>query len=222
MITRVGMAPRLRGMSVTAFQEHWRGGHARLALLIPGLRGYVQDHAVLRDGYPLLPYPGFDVCAETDFDDVASMDLGFKAPEYTEAIIRDEQDLIDKTRFSLVLAERRVRMNVSPPEGSVKLLIFLRAHPAYARESFLEAFLGPYAEAVGRAVTGRHEQLITLIEAHSNRQPPACDAIDIIWFIGPDDALAFLRSKMAQEASLELAGRAFGAERLIARPLRMR
>ena len=71
-LVRVGMAPRAAGLTPAECQTHWRTAHADAARSLPGLRGYVQNHAVLRDGEPLLPYPGFDVCAETEFDDLAA------------------------------------------------------------------------------------------------------------------------------------------------------
>mgnify|MGYP005833612165 CR=1 FL=1 len=221
MITRVGMAPRLPGMSVEGFQTHWRTVHADAASRIPGVLSYVQNHALFRHGRLLLPYPGFDVCAELEFDDLAAMDAGFASPHYQETVRSDEPKFIDRSRFSLVLAERHVQLEGSPPDEAVKLLTFLRAHPAYPREWFVEALMGPYAKAVRVPGVQRHEQLIALPEAHTGRQPPACDGIDILWFADADEALEFVNSEVAQEAFLHLAGRSFGAERLIARPLRI-
>ena len=77
MIVRVGMAPRMHDLTPAQCARHWRTEHADAARQLPGLRGYVQDHAVLRDGRPLLPYPGFDVCAETAFD-VVEQTLGYQ------------------------------------------------------------------------------------------------------------------------------------------------
>ncbi|MGH2882625.1 MAG: EthD domain-containing protein, partial [Solirubrobacteraceae bacterium] len=67
------MAPRAEGLTFEAAQEHWRTAHGDVASGIPGLRGYVQNHAVLRDGLPLLPYPGFDACSELEFADFDAM-----------------------------------------------------------------------------------------------------------------------------------------------------
>src|SRR6266511_2911650 len=97
MIVRVGMAPRRRGMTTAEFQAHWRTTHADSALLTPGLECYVQNHAVVgSDGGYVLPYPGFDACAETEFASVAVMDAGFASPAYQETVQADELDLIDK------------------------------------------------------------------------------------------------------------------------------
>src|SRR5438132_12077737 len=129
MVVRVGMAPRPRGVSYEEFQAHWRGTHGPLVTGMPGLRRYFQNHAVLRDGRPLLPYAGFDACAETEFDDLEAMHASFASPLYREAITADEQELIERARFSLLLAEREVRDDGGSPEAGVKLLTFLRVHP---------------------------------------------------------------------------------------------
>ena len=41
MITRIGMAPRLRSATIGQFQDHWRTSHADAAGQIPGVRRYV-------------------------------------------------------------------------------------------------------------------------------------------------------------------------------------
>ena len=122
-LVRVGMAPRAAGLTPAECQTHWRTAHADAARSLPGLRGYVQNHAVLRDGEPLLPYPGFDVCAETEFDDLEAMDAAFASEQYQGAIVADELKLIDKERFTHALCERRVQREAG---GPVKLMTFLR------------------------------------------------------------------------------------------------
>lgn len=221
MLVRVGMAPRPRGVSYEAFQEHWRGTHGPLVTGMPGLRRYVQNHAVLRDGRPLLPYAGFDACAETEFDDLAAMHASFASPLYRQAITADEQELIERARFSLLLAERRVLAEHGGPEQGVKLLTFLRVHPGSTRVALLEALAGEYAETVAAARPLRHEQLVGLAEPDPDSPPQAADAVDLLWFADADAALAFLGSAAAHEADSALAGRAFGRERLLAHPVRV-
>ena len=216
------MAPRAAGLSIAEAQTHWRTEHSDLALGVPGMIGYVQDHAVLRDGHPLLPYPGFDVCAETEYEDIESMRAGFASEHYQRTVRADEANLIDGSRFMLALTQRRVIADGEPTEGAVKLMALLRAHPASTPEALTDLLAGPYAEAVRVAEPLRHEQLITQAEWHRGDLPACCDAVDILWFAGPDQALAAATGPLADEAGWLLAGVAFGAERLIAAPLRKR
>ena len=114
----------------------------------------MQNHAVLRDGEPLLPYPGFDVCAETEFDDLDAMDAAFASEQYQGAIVADELNLIDKARFTHALCERRV---VREAGGPVKLMTFLRGTPD----------------------PGADEQLIVRHDFHAGRPAAPFDAVEI-------------------------------------------
>src|SRR4051794_7273900 len=214
MLTRVGLAPRASGLTIAECQERWRSGHADLALRIPGLQAYTQNHAVLRDGRPLLPHPGFDVCAETGFEDLETMDAGFASEHYQSDVRADERSLIDGSRFALMLCERRVLGDREPPPGAVKLMTFHRA--GESRAGLAEALAGPYAEAAAEAVPLRHELLVARAE-----RPSAYDAVDVLWFADADTALAALLGPLAERAAWELAGHARGSDRLIASPVRV-
>ncbi len=219
-ITRVGMAPRAERLTFDAAQEHWRTEHGDVASGIPGLQGYVQNHAILRSGTPLLPYPGFDVCSELEFADFDAMRAGFASEHYRRAVRADETNLIDKTRFMMALTRRRVLADGDPPDGAVKLMTFLRTHPSSTAAKLVQTLEGPYAEAVGDAGPLRHELLITHAEEHEPAVPPCCEAIDILWFASPEDALGALTGVLSGRPGWLLAGVAFGTARLLATPIR--
>ena len=216
------MAPRVEGLTFEAAQEHWRTEHGDVASGIPGLQSYVQNHAVLRSGTPLLAYAGFDACSELEFADFDAMRAGFASEHYQTAVRADERGLIDKSRFMMALTRRRVLAGGAPPEGAVKLMSVLRAHPNSNPRALVEALEGPYAEAAQEAQPIRHELLVTDAEEHEPTLPPCCDAIDILWFGSPDDALGALTGVLSQRPGWLLAGVTFGAARLIAQPIRQR
>jgi uncharacterized protein (TIGR02118 family) len=221
MIVRLGMAPRARGLDYEGFQHHWRNEHGGLAGRIPGLRGYVQNHAVLGDGRPLLPYMGFDACSEIEFDSLESMDTGFGSDFYQSEVVADEQILIDKTRFGLLLCERRVLQDGDPGEGAVKLLTLLPVDPRSTREQLDEVIAGPYRKVVEESRPLRHEQLLEIPGAHEGRIPAPCAAVDILWFPDAGSALAHVNGDVGHRAAYELSGVAFGAPRVIAQPVRV-
>lgn len=221
-LVRIGLAPRAAGLSYEAVQEHWRTSHRDAALGLEGMRSYVQNHAVLRGGRLLLPYPGFDVCAETEFDDVASMRAAFASDHYRHAVREDEAKLIDGSRFMLVLTRRRVISDGEPPDSAVKLMTFLRRSPRASTRALVEVLAGPYARAVAHANPLRHEQLITEPAAHATELPACCDAVDLIWFADAEHALDAVTGVLAEHAGPLLSGTAFGAERTLVRGLRMR
>jgi len=221
MIVRVGTAPRARGLGYAEFQEHWRTEHGALAGSLPGLRGYVQNHAVLDGGRPLLPYVGFDACSELEFDSLAAMDEAFASEHYRREVAADEQALIDKTRFAMLLAERRVLADAEPPPGAVKLLTFLPLDPRSSRERLAAVLAGPYREAVGQAAPVRHEQLLELPGAHEGRLAALWPAVDVLWFASVEAALEALVGEAGQRAAYELAGASLAPARLLATPIRV-
>jgi len=217
VVTRVFMAPRRRGMSVEAFQAHWSGPHAALARRLVGLRRYVQNHAALRDGRPLLPYAGFDCLPELDFDDLAAMDRALFSPERDRELEDDEVAFLEPGRSGVVVGSCEVRAGGEAPSGAVKLMTFLRSHPMSGVEQFEACLRGPHAEAVAAAGPLRHEQLFAL-----RRGPAAtCDAVDMIWFASPDAALAWPTSRAGAHAAYELSGRGQAVARVIVRPLQI-
>lgn len=221
MITRVGMAPRAKGLTYTTFQEHWRSEHAGLAGELPGLRSYIQNHAVLDEGRPRLSYPGFDACSEISFDSLAAMDEAFASEHYLGAVTADEHALIDKSRFALLLSERRILLDGDAGDEAVKLLTFLPIDPRSTREALEQVLTGAYPEIVADARPLRHEQLFEIPGAHVGHPPPVCAAVDILWFESSEQALAFVLGEVGHRAGYALAGTAFGLERVLARPIRI-
>lgn len=221
MVVRVGFAPRAAGLGYAEFQERWRSRHADLAAQLAGLRSYVQNHAVLEGGRPLLPYVGFDACSELVWDSLEEMDTAFASAHYQSAVVEDERFLIDKTRFGLLLAKRQVLIDRPVPENAVKLLTFCPLDARSSASDLRQALSGPYAAHVAAARPLRHEQLFELPGAHSGRLPAVFTAVDIIWFTTPAEAIRFVHGELGHRAGYELAGRASGLERLVARPIRV-
>jgi len=131
VITRVFFGARRGDMTTEACLDHWRGTHAAIGASMPGVRAYVQNHGVLKGGRFLLPYPGFDIMPELDWDDL---------------------------------------------------------------------------------------DVLLTIPDRPGRPPFAVQAIDVIWFAAPEDALSWTASEAAYRAAWTISGLIFGSERLIARP----
>lgn len=214
MITRLGLRPRYPGMSSQRFQELW-AEHAQYAKLVSGRLGYVQNFAVLDGGRHLLPYPGFDTCTETVYESKDAMDVAFDTPE-SKVSLTDHDKFIDSTVTSYLITHRYLRAGGRPPLGSIKLFTVIRRHPTVPPAGLFDAMSGPYSAIIAGIQPIRHEQLLQEL----NQDFPApCDAVDIIWFRGASEALRYVHSEVAARAALVLAGKAFGSERLIARPV---
>ncbi|MEE8601480.1 EthD domain-containing protein [Euzebya tangerina] len=208
-------------LSPEAFQEYWRTAHADAASRIPGLRRYVQNHQILVAGHPVLPYPGFDACAELEFDSIEDHDAGFSSPEYLSAVRTDEDRFVDKSRFSVVLAEREMLLDRGLTEEPVKLLVGWRLHPASSPGALLEA-ADRWAERIHQDKTVlRHDRLVADPSWHSEGTPAACHHVDLLWFAELDVGREHLAGP-AHEADLTTAGAAFGAARTLTRPVLFR
>ena len=180
----------------------------------------MQNHGVLDGGRFLLPYPGFDIMPELDWEDLASMDAAIDSPVHEEDSVDDEARFLDTARTGLAVTTRRVLMDGHPRAGAVKLITLLKRAPGAHQSALVEALTGPYAAAVAKAGPLRHETLITIPD-RDGRQPFSVQAIDLLWFAKPEDAVGWVSSEAAYRAAWHLAGIALGAERLIARPHRV-
>jgi uncharacterized protein (TIGR02118 family) len=217
VITRVFLAARRSDITTEACLAHWRGNHAAIGASLPGVRAYVQNHGVLDGGRFLLPYPGFDIMPELDWDDIAGMDAAIDSPAHEQDSIDDEANFIDTARTGLAVTHRQVLGDAPAAPDSVKLITFMHRAPTASKSSLHAALKGAYAQAVEARGPGRHEVLLTIPD-RAGRPAFSAHAIDLLWFTTPRDALAWLASDAAYRAAWALAGIAFGTERLIARP----
>lgn len=212
MIVRIGLAPRRKGLGTEEFQAHWHDVHAPLVTRLVGLRRYWQNHALLRDGEPLLPWPGFDACTEMQFDDTDAMKAAFAGEHYQRGIKDDTAYLIDKSRMAVVLTERihlagRIEMN------DLRLMTFMRRAPGRTDAEFRDAL-----RTLPAASTARAHELFLPREAQAANQPEnGFDAVDVQWFGTSGDAERYIVSTEAREHRHEVAPLVRGVERLIAR-----
>jgi len=101
MVKAIYLIRRKPGMSGEDFHRYWREVHGPIAARIPGLRRYVQCHAV---DAGLGAAADYDGAAEVWFDDMDTLRRAAASPEYAEAR-EDERRFIDLERVTLVLTE---------------------------------------------------------------------------------------------------------------------
>lgn len=212
MISRFGFAPRKPGLSIAEFQNHWRTSHATAIRGMVGLKRYWQNHAVLRDDEPLLPWPGFDACAQIEADTLLDLDMAFVTPYYHGPVREDEMRFIHHAAFGFLLCERALAEGRVQGEG-VRLMTFMRLAPLRAPQALADALLNarPAGEFDGREV------FLALTAAASAQRTSLFDALEILWFSDADKAERHTRSAVAREHRTRLADVVRGTERLIAR-----
>lgn len=83
MIKTVGLLTRKPGWTHEQFMKHWVEVHAPLALAVPGLRRYVQNHIVGERRRSDIEETAVEIdgIAELWFDDRAALDKASQSPE---------------------------------------------------------------------------------------------------------------------------------------------
>lgn len=83
MIKTIGLLTRKAGWTHEQFMQHWVGTHAPLALAVPGLRRYVQNHIMGERTRADIETTAVDVdgIAELWFDDQAALEKAAQTPE---------------------------------------------------------------------------------------------------------------------------------------------
>jgi uncharacterized protein (TIGR02118 family) len=83
MIKTIGLLTRKKDWTHAQFMEHWVKVHAPLALAVPGLRRYVQNHIQGERTRSDIETTNVEVdgIAELWFDDQASLDRAAQSPE---------------------------------------------------------------------------------------------------------------------------------------------
>ena len=96
MVKAIYLIRRKPGMSVADFHRYWREVHGSIAARIPGMRRYVQCHAINGAEY--------DGAAEAWFDDMEAVRRAVASAEYGAARA-DEARFIDLDRTTLIFTE---------------------------------------------------------------------------------------------------------------------
>ena len=199
MIARLGTAPRIPGMGLEDFQAHWRTSHADVVGGLPGLRSYVQLHAVLDGGRTVLPHPGFDACSLLVFDDVEAMDAAFDSPRFRSDVQADEAEFVDKTRFRGVVGAWESDDVPAPDQLGPYVLLTLWRAVRGGRERLLRGARAGVAEARGALLAAD-------AELHRGRFPVGADVVELTSHADVDAARAHLRGGGARRVGGSLAG----------------
>ncbi len=102
----VGFARRKPGMTVEAFQRHWREVHGSLGARVPGLRRYVQSHTRL-SGYGRGYDPAWDGVALIWFDDSAALRAATSSPEWAR-LRADEENFVAPGAVAFIVTTEHV------------------------------------------------------------------------------------------------------------------
>jgi hypothetical protein len=142
-------------ISVEEFHSYWASGHAELACTFPQIKHYVQSHRIDEFEPPAGLAPTWpDGCAETWYDELASIEEMVASPRFSAELMVDETKFMNlgNPRPLLVSREALVDEDGFEPEGDrgVKLLLFAARPAGTSREDFLATWTDADDVALGR------------------------------------------------------------------------
>jgi uncharacterized protein (TIGR02118 family) len=180
MIKLVTFFKRKAGLSPEAFQAEWRGAHVAKALIIPGLRGYVQSHVLLsgyRKGEPFC-----DGLAEMWFEDRDALDQARASAAFTQARADADRFREGSTAGAMLTVEHVIKNGPKPAAGvrNVELVVRKRDLAPDAFHRYWREHHGPLA--------ARIEPIRRYVQSHAIDDPAtrAYDGIASTWFDSTD------------------------------------
>lgn len=185
MLKVITLLKRKPGLTVEAFQSHWRDHHAPLVANLPGLVHYVQSHALLQ-GYTkgeLL----FDGISEEWFESPEAL-AGAQASKAWSDASAVEAAFLEQSRTVRMPVDVYVIKNDPVPANSVKNIEFVNRRPGMALEAFRRHWRevhGPLAARI--PVLCRYEQNHLCASQYADDASPAYDGLAITWFASTAD-----------------------------------
>jgi uncharacterized protein (TIGR02118 family) len=171
--------------SVRDFQDRLRTRYGFLAARGPGLRRYVQSHA-LPQGYTKgeLLFDGID---EMWFDSAEDYDRCMGSPEFAAA--REEEGaLLDRSRTVVMPLDVHVIKDGAVPDDAVKNIEFVNRRPGMTLEPFRSYWRnvhGPLAAKI--PVIRRYEQNHLSLSEYQKSPAPPYDGLAVTWFASTAD-----------------------------------
>lgn len=184
MIKIVTLLKRRAALPVEDFQRGWRDQYGPLAARLPGLRRYVQSHALLQ-GYRKgdLLYDGIE---EAWFDSREAWRAAGAAPQ--SALHACAEGLFDATRTVVMPVDVIVAKDGAIPAHAVKNIEFVNRRADLELEAFRRYWRevhGPLAAKI--AVIRRYEQNHLSLWAYERPEPAVHDGLAITWFASTQD-----------------------------------
>ena len=181
----VTLLKRAPGVSVEDFQGYLRSSHGPRVARGPGLRRYVQSHALLQ-GYAkgeLL----FDAVSEMWFDSVQAFERFSASSEFSQARV-DEASFVDGARTVVMPVDVHVIKDGPIPVNAVKNIEFVNRRPGMALAPFRDYWRNVHGPLAARiSVVRRYEQNHLAESAYESSRNPPYDGLAVTWFASTSD-----------------------------------
>ena len=184
MVKVITFLKRKPGMPVEEFQAYWRTRHPEVVTRLPGVRRYVQSHALLSvygkgEGKD---EPVYDGIAEVWADDTGALRAMTQSPAHP-GLQADEARFIDRATMGVIITEDHVITDGPAAPDAVKSVAFLTRKPGLSVEDFQRHWLEVHAP-IAAALPGlrRYVQSHTRRSAYEGGRVPAYDGVVLAWF----------------------------------------
>lgn len=179
MIKTVIFFRRRPGMSLAAFQEHWRTAHAELIVKLPGIRRYVQNHVLPAQAGGA--EPAFDAIAESSFDDTQAMKTLAKSPEYA-VVLADEGNFIDRASMGMIVTEEHVIKDGPVAPHATKSIALVTRRSGMPIDEFFREWREVHGPRIASLPSVcRYVQCHTRRSAYEAGRAPAFDGAAMAW-----------------------------------------
>jgi len=176
MVKLLLVVSRLPGLTIEQFSDRWLSVHGPIEASIPGLRRYVQNHAVLEAyGVRGMSHDGW---AEMWFDDLAAMQRAWTSPEWEQA--REDGLMLFAEPKGLVIARETVQKWDSVPvrrttvagwtEEEIQTRLLLEGYTGLAADPSAASRIRAAADA-GKLAVWTAEHLVTIDASRIDARP---------------------------------------------------
>jgi uncharacterized protein (TIGR02118 family) len=221
MVTMLIFFKRKPGMTVEAFQDHWRTVHAGIIARLPGIRRYVQNH-VLISSYRKSE-PAYDAVAESSFDDTRAMKALAGTPEYA-AVLADEPNFIDRSTMQSIITDEHVVVDRPAPVDGIKSITLMTRKDGMPIDAFRDYWRDVHGPlCVAASAMRRYVQNPTRRSIYDSGRTPAFDGAALAWFdsidalraAAPTPEMAQLREDVLQFVATDRSPTLLTQERVI-------
>jgi uncharacterized protein (TIGR02118 family) len=184
MVKVLTFITRKAGMPLDEFQKYWRERHPDAVTRLPGIRRYVQSHALpsmYAKGEP--PHDGI---AEVWADDTNALRQMTQSPAHP-ALIEDEARFIDRSRMGVIITEEHVVVDGTPSPDGIKAVELFRKKPDMPVDAFQEHWRARHA-ALAAKVPGVRRYVASLVRpsAYAGNRTPQYDGAALMWLDSMD------------------------------------
>jgi uncharacterized protein (TIGR02118 family) len=176
MVKAIFFASRLPGLSLEQFFDHWLNDHGALGERLPGLRRYVQNHAVPEAyTWAIQTHDGW---SELWFDDLAALHAAVTSPEWQA--LREDGTTLFSYPLGVVVARERIQKHDgwtyndwgvgALDEDQIRHRLLEDGYTALAADEAAPRSIKVAALREALAVW-TNEHLVTLDESHIDARP---------------------------------------------------